>query len=88
MNNTTIINNLNSDNRNVANIKSQHHQIMKAITNRILKFELMIKKSIVTNHTFVVAIFSRISSFTYINSIVIQRFIKPTYQILILSAIL
>ena len=33
-------------------IKTQHSQIMAIITNRILKFKLMIKKSIVTNHTF------------------------------------
>ena len=49
MNNTTIINPFNSDNSCIANIKTQHLQIMTTITDRILKFVLMIKKPIVTN---------------------------------------
>ena len=68
-----IINTFNSDNSIIANIKAQH-QIMTLITNMILTFEPMIKKSIVTNHTlFALVAFSRINLFAYINSIVIQR---------------
>ena len=37
-----IINTFNSDNSNIAKIKTQHSQIMTTITNRILKFEPMI----------------------------------------------
>ena len=41
---------------------------------RILKFESMIEKAIVTNHTFfVVATSCKINSFAYINSIIIQN---------------
>ena len=47
MNNTMVINNLNSDNSNITNIKTQHRQIMAAITNIISKFKHMIKKPIV-----------------------------------------
>ena len=47
MNNTMVINNLNSDNSNITNIKTQHPQIMAAITNIISKFKHMIKKPIV-----------------------------------------
>ena len=54
-------------------IKTQHCQIMTIITDRIFKLEPVIKKSIVTNHTFnhTVFTFSRINSFAYINFIVI-----------------
>ena len=46
MNNTTVIKTLNSDNNsNIAYIKTQHCQIMTAITYKILKFETMIKKT-------------------------------------------
>ena len=51
MNNTTV-NTLNSDNSNIAKIKTQHRQIMATITNGILKFEPMIKIPIVANYTF------------------------------------
>ena len=47
MNNTTVINAFNSDNRNIIYIKTQNQQIMVTITYRILKFEPMIKKSTV-----------------------------------------
>ena len=47
--NTTIINIFNSDNSNIAYIKTQHCHIMTIITYIILKFESMIKKPIVTN---------------------------------------
>ena len=47
---------------------------MAAITNIVMKFEPMIKKPRVANHTFfAVFIFSRIDSVTYINSTVIQH---------------
>ena len=72
MNNTAIINFFNSDisNSNVAYIKMQNCQIMATIAYRILKFESTIKKPIVANHAFFTSItFSRISSFTYINSV-------------------
>ena len=48
---------------------------MTNITDRMLKFKPMIKEPIVTNHTFFFAavIFSRINSFAYINSFVIQN---------------
>ena len=52
MNNTTILNTFDSDNSNVAYIKTQHRQIMATITYKILKFEPMIKKAIVPNCTF------------------------------------
>ena len=62
MNNTTVINTFNCDNSNITYIKTQHCQIMATITYRILKFELMIKKPIVTNYTFFTAItFSNIN---------------------------
>ena len=51
MNNTTIINIFNSDNSNIAYINTLHCQIMTTIVYRILKFESMIKKPIVTNHS-------------------------------------
>ena len=59
-----IMNIFNSDNSNIA---------YSNIANRILKFKPMIKKPIMTNHTFfAVVTFSKISSFADINSIVIQ----------------
>ena len=74
MNNTTIVNILNSDNSNIADIKTKHCQIMTSIAYRILKFESMIKKPIVTNHaSFTFITFSRINSFVYISSIVIEH---------------
>ena len=73
MNNTTTINTFNIDNSNIANINSQHRQVMTTITYEILNFEPMIKKPIVANYTFFPAVtFININSFTYINSIVIQ----------------
>ena len=67
MNNTTTINTFNNDNRNIAKIKTQHCQIMTNITNKILKFEPMIKEPTVTNYTFfIVFTFSGINSF-YLN---------------------
>ena len=51
MDNKTIINTFNSDNRNIANIKKQYHQIMTTITERIVKFNSMIKRPVITNHT-------------------------------------
>ena len=64
MNNTTIINTFNSDNNNIICIKIQHRKIMATIRYKILKFELMIKKPIAANHTFITVItFSRINSF-------------------------
>ena len=57
MNNTTITNIFNSDNRNIVYIiKNQNRQIIAAIAYRILKFESMIKKTIVENYAFFTAI--------------------------------
>ena len=53
MNNTAIIKPFDSDNSNIANIKTQ---IMTTITDRILKFEPMIKKPIIANYTLFTAI--------------------------------
>ena len=47
---------------------------MTAITKRILIFRPMIKNLIVADHAFfAIVTFNRINSFTYINSIVIQK---------------
>ena len=47
---------------------------MTTIAYRIWKFEFMIKKTIVANHaSFTCITTSRINSFAYINSIVIQH---------------
>ena len=74
MENTTIINIYDSNNSNITYINNKHCQIMTTIAYRIFKFESVIKKSIVTNHTFfAVVTFSKINSFAYINSIVIQH---------------
>ena len=67
MNNTTIINIFNSDNSNIAYIKTAH---CRTIAYMILKFESMIKRKIMANHTFLT--FGKIN-FAYINSIVTQR---------------
>ena len=73
MNNTTRINIFNSDNSNIAYINTQHRKNMATIANRILKFESMIKKPIVANHTFFSVItFGKMNSFAYINSLVAQ----------------
>ena len=65
MNNTAIINTFISDNSNITSIKTQHQQILAAITNGFVKFEPMIKMSIVIDNTFFTVIhFSNISSFT------------------------
>ena len=65
MNNATIINTFNSDNINMPKIKIQHRQIMTTITNRILKFEPILKIPIVACKTFYTVItFSNIDSFT------------------------
>ena len=74
MNNTTISNAFNGDNSNIAFIKTQCCQIMAIMAYRILKFEPMIKKRIVINHTyFAVVTFSRINCFAYFDSIVLQH---------------
>ena len=74
MNNTTIINIFNSGDTNITYNKAQHGQIMATIVYKILKFEPMIKKSMVENHAlFAIVTFSKINSFAYINSIVIQH---------------
>ena len=59
-----IISIFNSDNNNIAYINTKHCQIMTIISYRILKFESMIKKPIVTNHEFfAVVTFSKINFF-------------------------
>ena len=63
MTNATIINTFNSDSSNIANIKTKYCQIMTTITNRILKFNPMIKKPIaVDNKLLTVITFSRFNS--------------------------
>ena len=67
MNKAEKINTFKSDNTfnsDTGNIKTQHQQIMTAITNRFLKFKPMIKIQMVTSYTFfVVFTFYKISSF-------------------------
>ena len=64
----------NSDNSDIGYIKTQHCQIMTAITCIILKFESMTKKPIMENPTlFTFVAFGKINSFAYISSIVIQH---------------
>ena len=59
------INIFNRDNSNMAYIMTQIYQIMAAIAYRNLRFELMTKKPILTNHEFfAVRAFSRINFFT------------------------
>ena len=73
MNNKTIINIFNSDNSNIAYIKTQNCQIFITIAYRILKFEPMIKTPILANYEFyVIATFSRNNSFAYLNSIALK----------------
>ena len=63
--NTTITNTFDSDNNNIAYIKTQNCQIMATIANRISEFKTMIKIPIVTNNTLITVIsFSNISSLT------------------------
>ena len=74
MGNRTTINIFNSDKSNIAYIKTLHCQIMTTIAYRILEFESMIKKEVVTNHVlFAFVTFSDISSSAYINSTIIQH---------------
>ena len=55
---------------------------MTTITYIILKVESMIKKPIMTNHTFfAVVTFSKINSFTYINSILIEHLYNTVFAI-------
>ena len=73
MNNTATINIFNSDNGNIVYINTENCDIRATIAYRILKFDSLIKNPIVANHALFTAItFSRINSFAYINSIVIQ----------------
>ena len=59
-----VINTFNSANKITAFINTQNRQVMETITYRILKFEPMIKKSIVANYTFfTVMTLSNINSF-------------------------
>ena len=54
---------------------------MRAITYRILKFESMIEKPIVENHTlFAVITFSKVGSFPYINFIVITFIVSHLHK--------
>ena len=54
-------------------LKTQNRQMVATIAYRILKFDSMIKKPIVTNDIFLTSITFRINSFVYINSIVIKH---------------
>ena len=72
INNATTINTFNSDDSDVANIKTQHRQTPTTITNGILIFESMIKKTILVSYTsFTIITFTNINYFPYINPIVI-----------------
>ena len=65
INNTKIVNTFNNDNSNIANIETQRQQIITTITEKFLKFRLMIKIPIVANYTFLTVItFSQSNSFT------------------------
>ena len=62
MNSTTIISTFNSDNSNIAKIKTQ---IMTTITKGILEFKPMTETPIQTNYTFfTVFAFVKINSFS------------------------
>ena len=52
MNNSTIINTFNYDNRNIGNIKTQYRQIMTTNTSRVSKFKPIFKKPIVAGTAF------------------------------------
>ena len=81
MNNTTIITIFNSDNSNIAYIKTQHFQIMTTITYIILKVESMIKKLIVENHTFfAIVTLSKINSFYRNTVFILSNFQKDFHQ--------
>ena len=74
INNTTIINTFNIDNRNIAYIKTEHRSIRATIAYRILKIKPMIKKPKMKNYAFLTVItFRNINSFAYINYILIQN---------------
>ena len=62
-----VINIFNSDNSNTTEIMTKYTPIVTNIANEILKFKSIVKKPIVTNHTFFTVI-----TFCNINSIVIQ----------------
>ena len=65
MNNATIVNTFNCDNSDTAYIRTQNRQIIEAIATRILKVEPLIKKTILTNHSFFTLItFANINYFT------------------------
>ena len=69
-----IINIFNSDDSNIAYIKTQNCQIMGTIAYRILKCKSMVKNAIMGNHAFLTSIPVSMSNFfTYINPIVIQH---------------
>ena len=52
MNNTMTIKLLNRGNSNIANIKTQNHQIMTTDRDRIFKLKAMIKNPVVVNYIF------------------------------------
>ena len=59
-----LLNPFNTNNSNIANIKTKHLYTMTNITNRISKFKPMKKKLMVTNYKFSTVItFSSINSF-------------------------
>ena len=60
MSNTTIIIIFNSGNSNITNFKTQHCQIMRTITNKTLKFKLMLKKPVVARN-YIISIISILS---------------------------
>ena len=52
MNNTKIINTSNSDHSDIAKIKTQHHQIVRTILNKMSIFEPISKIPIIADNTF------------------------------------
>ena len=74
---TLVINIFKSDNSSITKTKTQNYHVMKTMIYRILKFQPMIEKPMVTNYTFFTVItFNNINSFTWVNSIVMQLRLK------------
>ena len=73
MNNTTISNIFINGLSNIAYVNTILRQLMRTIAYRLLKFESMIKNSIMQNRKyFAVVTFSKINSFAFVISIVIS----------------
>ena len=81
MNNTTIINTFNCDDSNIANIKTQHGQVMTTITNRILKFKPKIKKKNDSRQSILYCYYFSRDQFFCLNQFYHnKKFVKRVYQ--------